>query len=111
MKAFTLRHLALVAAVASWCLLLPGVSAAQSNKPAISYESLMDLRFYENDGGFLIENLEVVFPPSGKPSATFVIMRPGGEVVASEPLQYSPLERLPAFGRFFPAPGKPSQKK
>jgi hypothetical protein len=121
MKAFTLRNLALFAVVTSLCLVLPGDSVAQfprnsvaavsnqSNKTAISYESLMDLRFYENDGGFLIENLEVVFPPSGKPSATFVIMRPSGEVVASEPLQYSPLERLPAFGRFHPAPGKPGK--
>jgi len=109
MKALTLIHLVLCAVVTSLCLVLPGDVAAQSNKTAISYESLLDLRFYENDGGFLIENLEVVFPPSGKPSATFVVMRPSGEVVASEPLQYSPLERLPAFGRFSPAPGKPGK--
>ena len=82
-------------------------SSDQANKTAISYESLMDMRFYENNGGFLVEDLVVVFPPSGKPSATFVITRPSGEVVASVPLQYSPLERFAAFGRFHPAPGKP----
>lgn len=82
-------------------------TSAQSNKTAISYESLMDLRFYENNGGFLVENLLLIFPPSGNPSATFVIMRPSGEVVASVPLQYSPLERFAAFGRLHPAPGKP----
>ena len=82
-------------------------ASVQSNKTAISYESFMDMRFYENNGGFLVEDLVVVFPPSGKPPATFVVMRPSGEVVASVPLQYSPLERFPAFGRFHPAPGTP----
>ena len=146
MKAFTLRHLVLFAAVTFLWLALPGDSVAQfprvkvpvpapkkpappsaetttnrderdsvaapsgqSNKTAISYESFMDMRFYENEGGFLVEDLVVVFPPTGKPSATFVIMRPSGEVVGSVPLQYSPLERFAAFGRFHPAPGNPGR--
>ena len=82
-------------------------SSVQANKTAITYESFMDMRFYENNGGFLVEDLVVVFPPSGQRSATFVIMRPSGEVVASVPLQYSPLERFAAFGKFHPAPGTP----
>lgn len=110
MKAFTFRHLALLTVI-GLCLVLPGGgvahSSVQSNKTAISYESLMAMRFYENNGGFLVEDLVVVFPPSGNPSATFVVMRPSGEVVASVPLQYSPLERFAAFGRLHPAPGKP----
>jgi hypothetical protein len=79
----------------------------QAHKTAISYESLMDLRFYENNGGFLVEDLVAVFPSPGLSSATFVITRSSGEVVASVPLQYSPLERFPAFGRLHPAPGRP----
>ena len=82
-------------------------AAGQTNKPAIEYESLMTMRFYEANGGFLVEGLEVVFPPSGASSATFVIARPGGEVVASVPLRYEPLERFPAFGIFRPASGNP----
>lgn len=85
----------------------PSAAASQANKPAIEYESLMTMRFYEADGGFLVEGIEVVFPPSGAPSATFVITRPGGEVVASVPLRYEPLERFPAFGIFRPASGNP----
>jgi hypothetical protein len=108
MKAFTFQREVLFAAV-TLCLVLCGDGAAQANKPAISYESFMDMRFYESDGGFLVEDLVVVFPPGGKPSATFVIMRPSGEVVASVPLQYSPLERFAAFGRFHPAPGNPGK--
>ena len=79
----------------------------QSSKTAISYESFMDMRFYEDHAGFLVENLVVVFPSAGQSSATFVITRPSGEVVASVPLQYSPLERFAAFGRFHPASGNP----
>src|SRR5687768_16000476 len=70
-----------------------GVGAAttgisQTNKSAIEYESLMTMRFYEETGGFLVETLEVVFPPAGGSAATFVVMKPGGEVVASVPLRY-----------------------
>lgn len=83
------------------------VAVGQANKPAIEYESLMTMRFYEENGGFLVEGLEVVFPPAGGSSATFVITRPGGEVVASVPLRYEPLERFPAFGVFRPASGNP----
>ena len=36
----------------------------QTQKPAIEHESLMTMRFYEANGGFLVEGLEVVFPPS-----------------------------------------------
>ncbi|HEX6187009.1 MAG TPA: hypothetical protein VFZ40_02920 [Pyrinomonadaceae bacterium] len=85
----------------------PAPASVQTHKPAISYESFLDMRFYEDHAGFLVENLLVVFPPAGPSSATFVIMKPNGEVVASVPLQYSPLERFAAFGRFHPASGHP----
>lgn len=80
---------------------------SQTNKSAIEYESLMTMRFYEASGGFLVEGLEVIFPPGGSPAATFVIMRPGGEVVSSVPLRFEPLEKFPAFGVFRPASGNP----
>ncbi len=36
-----------------------------ANKAAIEYDSLMNMRFYEETGSFLVEGLEVVFPPAG----------------------------------------------
>ncbi|HEU4794292.1 MAG TPA: hypothetical protein VFT02_01600 [Pyrinomonadaceae bacterium] len=78
-----------------------------TNKPAIEYDSLMNMRFYEETGGFLVEGLEVVFPPSGASPATFVITKPNGEVIATVPLRFEPLEKFPAFGVFRPAPGNP----
>ena len=60
-------------------LLLLGAATAfgQSNKPAVEYQSLMNLPFYEADGGFLVERLQLVFPPPGVQKATFVIAQGG----------------------------------
>lgn len=90
------------------CLLLLTITAAaQTYKPAIEHESLMSMRFYEATGGFLVEGLEVVFPPTGNESATFMITKPGGEVVASVPLRLERIEGFPAFALFRPAIGNP----
>lgn len=82
-------------------------ASGQTNKPAIEHESLMTMRFYEANGGFLVEALEVVFPPAASDGATFVIAKPGGEVVASVPLRVEKLEGFPAFALFRPAVGNP----
>jgi hypothetical protein len=79
----------------------------QTYPPAIEHESLMTMRFYEANGGFLVEGLEVVFPPAGNETATFMITKPGGEVVASVPLRLERLEGFPAFALFRPAVGNP----
>src|SRR5688572_13605290 len=94
-------------AVGLLVLLSTAVALGQSNKPAIEYESFMDLRFYEATGGFLVEGLEVVFPPASNQPATFVITRPSGEVVASVPLRLEKVGEFPAFGIFRPASGNP----
>jgi hypothetical protein len=63
----------------------------------------MQLRFYENQGGFLVEDLEVVFPPPGLQKASFVISRPNGEVLTTVPLRLeTPLASYTAFGMFKP---------
>jgi hypothetical protein len=78
-------------------------SPSQAYPPAIEYQSLMELRFYENQGGFLVEGLEVVFPPTPRQKATFVISRPNGEVVSTVPLRLeTPLASYTAFGMFKP---------
>lgn len=72
-------------------------------RPAIEYQSFMQLRFYENQGGFLVEGLEVVFPPTGLKNATFVISKAGGGVVTSVPLRLeAPLASYTVFGMFLP---------
>src|ERR1044072_5243740 len=84
-----------------------GAAQVGTNKPAIEYDSLMNLRVYEETGSFLVEGLEVVFPPAAASTATFVITKPNGEVISSVPLRLEPLEKFPAFGVLRPAPGTP----
>lgn len=78
-------------------------SSAQGYKPAIEFQSLMQLRFYENQGNFLVEDLEVVFPPAGSRKAIFVITRASGAAVASVPLRLeTPLATYTMFGMYKP---------
>jgi hypothetical protein len=80
----------------------PPSSVSQQYQPAIEYQYLMEMRFYENQGGFLVEDLEVVFPPAGR-NATFVISRSNGGVVTEVPLRLeTPLASYTAFGMFKP---------
>ncbi|MCA1579209.1 MAG: hypothetical protein LC794_17815 [Acidobacteria bacterium] len=83
------------------------IAFGQTYPPAIEHESLMTMRFYEATGGFLVEGLEVVFPPTGNEPATFMITKPGGEVVAEVPLRIERLEHFPSFALFRPAAGNP----
>lgn len=78
-------------------------SSAQTYKSAIEYQYLMELRFYENQGGYLVENLEVVFPPASFGNAEFVISRADGGIVNKVPLRLeTPLASYTAFGMFLP---------
>lgn len=78
-------------------------SSTQPYQPAIEYQFLMEMRFYEEQGGYLVENLEVVFPPAGLRKATFVISRANGGVVTEVPLRLeTPLATYTAFGMFKP---------
>ncbi|HYP52317.1 MAG TPA: hypothetical protein VEQ42_02190 [Pyrinomonadaceae bacterium] len=85
-------------------LLLVSASAAsaQTHKPAAEYQSLLNLRFYEADGGFLVDGVQLVFPPQGVRRATFVLSKAGGGEVMSVPLRVEPFGSFPAFGRLVP---------
>ena len=87
-------------------LLLSTIVVGQTYKPAIEYQSLLNLRYYENNGGFLIEDLQLVFPPASVGSARFVVKDSTGNIVDAVPLRYEQME-FPAFGRFRPVSGNP----
>lgn len=76
-------------------------ASAQTYGPAVEYQSLMNLRFYEADAGFLVEHLQLVFPPQGLRKASFVVTKAGGAEVARVPLRFAPME-FPAFGLLEP---------
>jgi hypothetical protein len=80
----------------------PSAARGQDNKPAGEYLSLLNMRFYEADGGFLVDGLQLVFPPQGVRRAAFVLSRSGGGEVASVPLRIEPFGQFPAFGLLVP---------
>jgi hypothetical protein len=69
----------------------------QTNKQAIEYQSLMNMRYYEPDGGFLVDDLQLVFPPQGNQKLTCVVTRKTSEEVARVSLR---IERLRTFEAF-----------
>lgn len=83
-------------------LVAQSVAPAQSNKPAAEYQSLLNMRFYEADGGFLVDGLQLVFPPQGIRRATFVLSKSSGGDVASIPLRIEPFGEFPAFAMLVP---------
>jgi hypothetical protein len=97
-----MRRTALVVFIlAAACVVVAGQT--QTYKPAIEFQSFMQLRFYEEQGNFLVEGLEVVFPPAGSKKATFVITRASGAAVASVPLRLeTPLASFTMFGMYLP---------
>jgi len=94
--------------VAAVLLVLVNIPAlwAQTYKPAIEYQSLMNIRYYENNGGLLVEDLQLVFPPANIGNAKLVVSDAAGSVVDTLPLRYERME-FPAFGRFRPESGNP----
>jgi hypothetical protein len=95
-----------VPAITAILLLIASRALAQPYKPAIEYQSLLNMRYYEANGGFLVEDLQLVFPPASIGEAKFVITDQAGGMVDSVPLRYERME-FPAFGRFRAASGNP----
>src|SRR5436309_2397110 len=83
-----------------------GVAVAQSYKPAVEYQSLLNLRYYEGQGGFLVEDLQLVFPPAHIGNAKLVVAEQSGAIVDTLTLRFERME-FPAFGRFRPESGNP----
>ena len=101
MKTLT-RQLTLLSLLSFGCASV----TAQTYKPAIEYQSLMNMRYYEASGGFLVEDLQLVFPPANIGNAKLVVTDQSGGVVDMLPLRYEAME-FPAFGRFQPESGNP----
>jgi hypothetical protein len=82
------------------------IASAQNYQPAIEYQSLLNMRYYEASGGFLVEDLQLVFPPANLGAAKLIVTDQAGGVIDTLPLRYERME-FPAFGRFRPASGNP----
>lgn len=76
---------------------LPSVTFGQLARPAAEYHSLLNMRFSENNGDFLLEGLQIVFPPGGDERAVLTVNRSSGEEVVSLPLRFEPHSSSPLF--------------
>jgi hypothetical protein len=72
-------------------------AVSQSNLPAVEYQSLLNLRYYEADGGFLVDDLQLVFPPQGNQRLTCIISTRTGEEIAQVPLRAERIRTFEAF--------------
>ena len=48
-------------------------SRIQAQEPSVELVSLMDLRFYDQNGGFMADGLCIVFPPESESKYTLAV--------------------------------------
>lgn len=75
---------------------------AQNYEPAIEYTSLLDMRYYSQSGGFLLEGLQVVFPPSDDQPFELIIFDNNNKKIFNLPLRLEQWQDFPAFGMLKP---------
>lgn len=83
-------------------VLLPSLAFAQSYAPSVDHVSLLDMRYYAQSGGFMLEGLQLVFPPAEEVSGRFSVTNNAGETVAEIPLRLERWPDYPAFGMLKP---------
>jgi len=76
---------------------MSSVTFGQLARPAAEYHSLLNMRFSEADGEFLVEGLQLVFPPAGDKVAILTVNRSSGEQVFSIPLRFESRSTSPIF--------------
>ena len=71
---------------------------AQNYPPAVDYSSLMNMRFYEQSGGFMIETLPIIFPPNDDSKMEFEIVNTNGKTLFTSNLRLQKLDNFKTFG-------------
>jgi hypothetical protein len=84
----------------------PSLTPGQLATPGAEYNSLLNMRFSEDNGAFVVEGLQVVFPPRGVQPALLTINRLSGEAVISLPLRFESYSSFPLFANLVPS-GEP----
>jgi hypothetical protein len=102
------KYFILRLAVLTLLAALPSVTFGQLARPAAEYHSLLSMRFSADNGDFLIEGLQVVFPPGGEERAMLTVSRSSGQEVVSLPLRFESHSGSPLFSDLVPnyEPGK-----
>lgn len=82
---------------------VPAAASGQLVKPGADYRSLLNMRYSEENGTFLFDGLQIVFPPAGIERALLTINRLSGEAVISLPLRVESYSSFPLFGNLVPS--------
>lgn len=74
------------------------IANAQNFSPAVDYSSVMNMKFYEKSGGFMIETIPIIFPPGDDSKIEFEITDAHGQSLFSSNLRLQKPGNFPAFG-------------
>lgn len=88
--------------LATFLLANPSGAVAQSARPAVEYQSLLNIGFAEAEGDLVIDNLNVLFPPLDYEQAILSVNTAAGEKIAIVPLRLDSYLSFPIFSRFVP---------
>ncbi len=75
---------------------------AQTYAPAVDAVSLLGMRYYAHSGGFMVEGLQLVFPPADDLEGELTVANAAGETVARVPLNVRRWSEWPAFAVLAP---------
>ncbi len=70
---------------------------AQNYPSAIDYAALMNMRFYEQSGGFMIETLPMIFPPKNYSKLEFEISDASGKILYNSGLRIQKWDNIKIF--------------
>lgn len=86
-----------------------GMLAAQPYPTRVAMDALLDIRFFHQQGTYMMANsVPVLFPPPGESKARLVIRKAGGGVVVAKEMIIEPWPPHAAFGNLKPADGQVS---
>ncbi|MEL6820479.1 MAG: hypothetical protein AAFP70_01860 [Calditrichota bacterium] len=80
---------------------------AQTYPPAAEYASLLGIGFYNQNGGFMVDKLQLVFPPTDDKPVEFVITKADGSAVVNLAMRIERWNGYPAFAGLRAPSGHP----
>lgn len=85
-----------------------GLASGPLYTTRVSMDALMSMRFYPNNGRFMLEPIPVLFPPEGGGQAKVVIRKAAGGVASSIDAEIVGMHGYPAFGLLQGRSGAPA---
>ena len=88
-------------------ILVSTESATQEYAPSAEYASLLSIGFTNQNGSFMVDKLQLVFPPAEEQPVEFVISKPNAKSVVKLPMRLERWNGFPAFAGLRAPSGHP----